>query len=96
VKNDAFTLEVEPGLRHPNRKAPPPGVTQKLTPFTTLTLGANRQQDRFQIDPLRDMDSIHGTATVKFDPLALIAGTFAVAYSDYSPRSATVPAYTVV
>jgi hypothetical protein len=69
------------------------GVTQKLTPFTTLTLGASRQQDRFQIDPLRDMDSIHGTATVKFDPLALIAGTFAVAYSDYSPRSTTVPAY---
>jgi hypothetical protein len=72
------------------------GVTQKLTPFTTLTLGANRQQDRFQVDPLRDMDSIHATATVKFDPLALIAGTFAVAYSDFSPRSATVPAYSGV
>jgi hypothetical protein len=72
------------------------GVTQKLTPFTTLTLGASREQDRFQIDPLRDMDSIHGTATVKLDPLALIAGTFAVGYSDFSPRSATVPAYSGV
>ena len=72
------------------------GITQKLTPFTALTLGARRQQDRFQIDPLRDMDSIHATATVRFDPLALIAGTFAVAYSDFSPRSATVPAYSGV
>jgi hypothetical protein len=72
------------------------GITQKLTSFTALTLGARRQQDRFQIDPLRDMDSIHATATVKFDPLALIAGTFTVAYSDFSPRSATVPAYSGV
>lgn len=66
------------------------------TAFTTLTLGASRQQDRFQIDPLRDMDSIHGAATVKFDPLALIAGPFAVAYSDFNPRSATVPAHSGV
>src|SRR5262249_7655177 len=72
------------------------GVTRKLTAFTTLSLDARRQQDRFPIDPLRDMDSMHATATVRFAPLALIGGTFAVAYSDFSPRSETVPAYSGV
>ena len=33
---------------------------------------------------------------MRFDPLALIAGAFAVAYSDFNLASATVPAYSGV
>ena len=68
-------------------------LNRKLTPLTTLTVGLNRSQDRFPMNPLRDADRTDATAALRFDPVALLKGDFSVAYTSYSPHSATIPAY---
>jgi hypothetical protein len=68
-------------------------LSRKLTPLTTLTVGLNRSLDRFPLDPLRDADRTDGTAALRFDPVALLKGDFSIAYTSYSPHSATIPSY---
>jgi Putative beta-barrel porin 2 len=68
-------------------------LNRKLTPLTTLTVGLNRSQDRFPMNPLRDADRTDATAALRFDPVALLKGDFSVAYTSYSPHSDTIPAY---
>ena len=68
-------------------------LNRKLTPLTTLTVGLNRSQDRFPMNPLRDADRTDATAALRFDPVALLKGDFSVAYTSYSPHSGTIPAY---
>jgi hypothetical protein len=68
-------------------------LSHKLTPLTTLVFGLDHSYDRFALDPLRDADRTDGTATLKFDPVALLKGSFSIGYTSYSPVSMAVPAY---
>jgi hypothetical protein len=68
-------------------------LKRKLTPLTTLTVGLDRSQDRFPMNPLRDADRTDATAALRFDPVALLKGDFSVAYTSYSPHSGTIPGY---
>jgi Putative beta-barrel porin 2 len=68
-------------------------LKRKLTPLTTLTVGLNRSQDRFPMNPLRDADRTDATAALRFDPVALLKGDVSVAYTSYSPHSDTIPGY---
>lgn len=70
------------------------GVSQKLTPLTTLSVGFSQRQDRFTFNPLRDSDSTELAATVHFDPAALIKGSLTVGYNDFKPKSEALPSYT--
>jgi hypothetical protein len=68
-------------------------LDERLTPLTTLTFGATREQDRFAVDPLRNADSTDMTVGVRFSPLAVLNGGFAVGYTRFTPQSATLPDY---
>ena len=72
------------------------GVSQKLTPLTTVSFGVNRRHDRFTFNPLRDSDSTDLTAAVRFDPAALLKGAVTVGYSDFEPASNILPSFTGV
>src|SRR5204862_2910833 len=60
-----------------NRKTVGYGVTlrHEVTPLTSLSLNASRQEDRFEFNPLRDADSTSVTGGVSFDPHALVKGS---------------------
>jgi hypothetical protein len=68
-------------------------LSHKLTPLTTLAFGVDRGYDRFDLDPLRDANRTDGTATLRFDPVALLKGSFSIGYTSYSPQSTAIPAY---
>lgn len=68
-------------------------VRHQVTPLTSLTFEAAREQDRFEFSPLRDSDSIRITGGVKFDPAALIKGGATVGYRDFAPVSNTLPGF---
>jgi hypothetical protein len=68
-------------------------VRQQVTPLTSISVIAQRQQDRFEFSPLRDADSTALTATVEFDPFALIKGSATFGYRDFQPRAAGLPSY---
>lgn len=70
------------------------GISQKLTPLTTLSGGISRQQDRFAFDPLRDSDSTLVTAGVSFSPLALLKGGITAGYQNFKPVSKSIPGFT--
>jgi hypothetical protein len=66
------------------------GVTRKLTPLTTATVSLRRKRDRFPFNPIRDADSTEAGMAVKFDAVALLKGSFSIAYSQLSPLSPDV------
>jgi hypothetical protein len=68
-------------------------LSHKLTPLTTLAFGVDRTYDRFDLDPVRDADRTDGTATLRFDPVALLKGNFSIGYTSYSPQTMAIPAY---
>ena len=62
-------------------------VREQLTPLTSISVNATRSQDRFEFSSLRDSDSTAATATVSFDPVALIKGSATFGYRDFEPRA---------
>src|SRR5215510_9748140 len=68
-------------------------IRHELTPLTSLTLGAAREQDRFEFSPLRDADSTSFTVGVKFDPAALIKGGATVGYRDFKPLDGSLDGF---
>jgi hypothetical protein len=60
-------------------------IRHKVTPLTTITLAGTRSQDRFDFSSLRDSNSTAVTASVSFDPLALIKGSATVGYRNFHP-----------
>jgi hypothetical protein len=68
-------------------------LRHQLTPLTSLTLDAGKQQDRFEFDPLRASDSTTITAGVKFDPFALLKGSARFGYRNFQPLVAGLPNY---
>jgi len=69
-------------------------IRHELTPLTSLTLGAAREQDRFEFSPLRDADSTAFTVGVKLDPAALIKGSATVGYRDFKPLDGSLAGFT--
>ncbi len=78
-----------------NRVTTAAGVTMRyqLTPLTGLTFAATRSEDRFEFSSLRDSNSTAATATVNFDPLALIRGSATIGYRDFQPLSSGLSPY---
>ena len=68
-------------------------VGLQLTPFTSFTLVASREQQRFNIARERDSDSLRITPTFSFSPEAVLNGSIAIGYRKFSPRSSTIPGY---
>ncbi len=68
-------------------------LRHQLTPLTSLTLDAGKQQDRFEFDHLRDSDSTMITAGIKFDPFALLKGSARFGYRNFQPLVAGLPNY---
>jgi hypothetical protein len=69
-------------------------VRHQITPLTAVTLDLGREQDRFELSPVRDSDSTNVTAGVKFDQFAIIKGGASLGYRNFRPLSPSVPAYT--
>jgi hypothetical protein len=68
-------------------------VRQQLTPLTSLTFEGSDEQDRFELSPLRNSDSRAISASVAFDPVALIKGRARVGYRDFKPLQSGLPRY---
>lgn len=69
-------------------------VRNQLTPLTSINLTYGREQDRFELSPLRDSDSNRYDVGVSFDPFALIKGSAQVGYRNFKPSVSDVPSYT--
>jgi len=78
-----------------NRTETPVDLTLRyqVTPLTSLIVLAGRQEDRFELDPLRDSNSTRFAVGVNFDPFALIKGSARIGYRRFEPLNATVPGY---
>jgi len=57
----------------------------ELTPLTSFTVDLSREQDRFDYDPIRNSNSTQLAAGLKFDPRALINGSFQLGFRDFMP-----------
>jgi hypothetical protein len=68
-------------------------LRHELTPLTSLTFEASREQDRFEFSSLRDADSTRFSGGVKFDPAALIRGGLAVGYRDFKPLDGSLAGF---
>jgi hypothetical protein len=68
-------------------------VREQVTPLTALVLSATRSEDRFEFSSLRDSNSTAATATVTFDPAALIKGSATIGYRDFEPLSPGVSSF---
>lgn len=68
-------------------------LRHQLTPLTSLTFDAGKQQDRFAFNPLRDSDSTTISAGVLFDQFALLKGSARFGYRDFEPLVAGLPNY---
>jgi hypothetical protein len=78
-----------------NRTSTAAAVTlrHELTPLTSVTMDVARVQDRFDFQPLRDSDSTQVSLGLKFDPFALVQGSWQVGFRQFTPRAGDVPDY---
>jgi hypothetical protein len=79
-----------------NRVSTTKGITlrHQLTPLTSVTVAATRVEDRFDFSALRDSNSTAVSASVAFDPFALIKGGATFGYRDFKPVAGDVPGFT--
>jgi len=66
-------------------------LRHQLTPLTSLTFDAGKQQDRFEFNPLRDSDSTTMTGGILFDQFAVLKGSARFGYRDFEPLVAGLP-----
>jgi hypothetical protein len=64
-----------------------------LTPLTSFTIDAGREQTRFAFSPLRDSNSTNVSLGLRFEPLALVSGSAQVGFRDFVPLSAGLAGY---
>jgi len=69
-------------------------IRHNLTPLTTITVSGTRSQDRFDFTTLRDSDSTSVTASVAFDPLALLKGSATFGYRNFHPLDPSLADFT--
>ena len=65
-------------------------VSRDLTPFTSLAVGLDKHQDRFDDEPGRDSNSVSVTSGFVFKPLAMIHGS---AYVGWQRLYRVTPGY---
>lgn len=66
-------------------------VRQRLTPLTTFVAALDRQQDRFDFQPVRDADSYRVLGGFELDPFALISGEAFVGFRSFTTLDADTP-----
>lgn len=67
------------------------GIEFYLTPLTTLSVLASRQEDRFDEAPERNANSYKVMPTLKFEPPAILQGSIAVGYRHFDGLSSALP-----
>ncbi len=70
------------------------GMEVYLTPLTTFSVTASRQNDRFELSPERDSDTFRIMPMIRMESPAIISGSLAVGYRRFSPLSPELPDYT--
>lgn len=61
------------------------GARTDLTPLLRMELRGSYREDRFRFAPSRNGDSYRGEISLLFDPAAVITGSAALGYDDYTP-----------
>jgi hypothetical protein len=69
------------------------GMQYAVTPLTTVSIYAERQQDRFEFAANRDSDSVRVMPTIEFKPLALISGRASVGFRTVRFLQGDVPGF---
>jgi hypothetical protein len=64
-----------------------------LTPLTTLVVDTDVARDRFDLNSVRDADSIRVLPGFELNPLALISGRVFVGFRQFDPLSSDLPDY---
>jgi hypothetical protein len=64
-----------------------------LTPLTTFQVTVTREQTRFDFSPDRNSETWRVMPTVSFSPLAILQGTAALGYRQFTGHSVEVPDY---
>ena len=64
-----------------------------LTPLTTLIVDTDVVRDRFDLNNVRDADSIKVLPGVELNPLALISGRVFVGFREFDPLTSDLPDY---
>jgi hypothetical protein len=64
-----------------------------LTPLTTFVVRAEAIQDRFELSPVRDANSLRMMGGFELKPLALISGSGFVGIRRFTPSDSRVPDY---
>jgi hypothetical protein len=64
-----------------------------VTPLTTIQVTVARQEDRFDLSPDRDADTLRISPTVTFSPLAILSGTATLGYRQFKPKSPTIASF---
>jgi hypothetical protein len=69
------------------------GVGIELTPITTLSVLAQREQQRFDLSASRDSNSWRVWPTLSFNPTGLLTGTAAIGYRHFDALDPRLPDY---
>ncbi len=64
-----------------------------LTPLTTLSVMAARQQDRFELSPERDANSVTVMPSLTFAAPAILQGSIGVGFRTFDGAAASLPDY---
>jgi hypothetical protein len=70
------------------------GLEFYVTPLTTVSVTASRQQDRFDSAPERDADTFRVMPSVRFEAPAIVEGSLAVGYRRFDGIDPELPDYT--
>ena len=69
------------------------GLEFYLTPLTTVSINASREQQRFSETPDRDSNTFRIMPTLRMEAPAIIEGSLAVGYRRFTPVSPELPEY---
>lgn len=69
-------------------------VGMALTPLTSVGFSMSKEEDRFELSPLRNSQSWRYAPTVSFKPTGLLNGTASVGYMKFDALDPTVADYT--
>jgi len=69
------------------------GFRTDLTPLLSVTLFGAQRDDRFDTEPLRNSSTVSGSATLSFDPEAVVAGSATINYTDFDPVDRLIEPY---
>lgn len=65
----------------------------QVTPITSVSVAVSRDEDRFELSPLRNSDSLRVAPTVTFTPLGAFSGSAFVGWRRFDAADASVEDY---